>query len=86
MYSSTLSLTSALDEGWVINATPWLLYPPVKDPVPIVIGGWVRPRADLDGCGKSRQPPSTGIRLPDRRARSESLYRLSYSGVIVDAQ
>ena len=36
------------------------------------------PRASLDGCGKSRPP--TGIRSPDRPARSESLYRLSYSG------
>ena len=30
------------------------------------------PRAGLDGCGKS---PPTGIRSPDRPARSESLYR-----------
>ena len=34
------------------------------------------PRAGLDECGKSRHP--TGIRSPDRPARSESLYRLSY--------
>ena len=37
------------------------------------------PRAGLDGCGKSRHP--TGIRSPDRQARSESLYRLSYRGI-----
>jgi hypothetical protein len=36
-------------------------------------------RADLDKCGKSRPP--TGIRSPDRPARSESLYRLSYPGL-----
>ena len=36
------------------------------------------PRAGLDGCGKSR--PLTGIRPPDRPARSESLYRQSYPG------
>ena len=35
------------------------------------------PRAGLDGCGKSA---STGIRSPDRPARSESLYRLRHSG------
>jgi hypothetical protein len=35
----------------------------------------VGPRAGLDSCGKSRP---TGIRSPDRPARSESLYRLSY--------
>ena len=34
-------------------------------------------RAGLDGCGNSR--PATGIRFPDRPARSQSLYRLSYS-------
>ena len=34
------------------------------------------PRAGLDRCGKSRPP--TGIRSPDRPARSQSLYRLSY--------
>ena len=33
------------------------------------------PRAGLDRCGKSRP---TGIRSPDRPARSQSLYRLSY--------
>ena len=35
-------------------------------------------RAGLDGCGKSRPP--TGIRSPDRTARSESIYRLSSPG------
>ena len=40
-------------------------------------GGWVGSRADLDGCRKSRP---TGIRSPNRPARNESLYRLSYPG------
>jgi hypothetical protein len=35
----------------------------------------VGPRVHLDGCGKSRL---TGIRSPDRSARNESLYGLSY--------
>jgi len=26
------------------------------------IGGWVDPRADLDGCGKYRSPPEFGPR------------------------
>ena len=34
------------------------------------------PRAGLDRCGKSR--PHRDIRSPDRPARSQSLYRLSY--------
>jgi hypothetical protein len=38
-------------------------------------GGWVGPRAGLDGCGNSRSP--------DRPARSQSLYRLSYPAHIL---
>ena len=34
------------------------------------------PRVGLDRCEKSRPP--TGIRSPDRPARSQSLYRLGY--------
>jgi hypothetical protein len=34
-YSATLSLTSALDGGWVVNTTPRPLYPRERDPVPI---------------------------------------------------
>jgi len=60
---------------WVVNATPLPLYPREK-PGTRCIGGWVGPRAGLDGCGKSRPPP--GFDRPDRPARSESLYRLSY--------
>ena len=72
--SSTFSLTSALDG--VRDATPRPLYSRER-PGTHCIGGWVGPRAGLEGCGKSR--PS-GIRSPDRPARSESLYRLSYFG------
>ena len=39
-------------------------------------GGGVGPTAGLGRCGKSRPP--TGIRSPDRPARSQSLYRLHY--------
>jgi len=35
MYSSTLSLTSALDYGWVVNATSRPLYPPGKTRYPL---------------------------------------------------
>ena len=51
---------------------------PGKSPGTHYTGGWVVPRADLDGWGKSRPP--TNIRSPDRPARSESLRRLRYSG------
>jgi len=53
MYSSTLSLTSALDGGWVVNATLRPLYLRQR-PGTHCIGDWAGPRADLDGCGISR--------------------------------
>jgi len=53
MYSSTLSLTSALDGGWVFNATPCQLYPRERHGANF-IGGWVGPKVGRDGCGKYR--------------------------------
>jgi len=75
IYSYTLSLTSCCME-WVVKATPQPLYPRER-PCIHCIGGWVDPKAGLDGCGNLA---STGIRTPDRPARSESLYRLSCPG------
>jgi hypothetical protein len=49
--------------------------PPGKRPSTHCIRCWVGPRADLDSCGKSRPHRDSA---PDRPARSESLYRLSY--------
>ena len=50
---------------------------PEKDPVPIVQeAGWVPGPV----WTAAENLASTGIRSPDRPARSESLYRLSYSG------
>jgi len=45
--SSTLPSTSALDGGWVANATPRPLYTQEKY-VTHCIGGWVGPRAGMD--------------------------------------
>jgi hypothetical protein len=39
--------------GWVVNATPRPFYP-WQRPGTQCIGGWLRPRAGLDWCGKSR--------------------------------
>ena len=75
IYSSTLSLTSCCME-WVVKATPQPLYLQERPRIHC-IGSWVGPRANLDGCGNLA---STGIRSPDRPARSESLYRLSCPG------
>ena len=78
MYNSTLPSTSTLDGRWVVNATPRPLYPPGKDPVPIVQeAGWAPGPV---WTGAEDISPPTGIRSPDRPARSESLYRLSYPG------
>ena len=64
--------------GWVVNATPWPLYP-LERPGTHCVGGWVGPSSGLDGRGKSRP---TGIRFPDCPARSKSLYGLSYPGLL----
>jgi hypothetical protein len=72
-YSSTLSLTSALDgDGW---STPHPgRFTPRKDPVPIEV--WVGRRPGLDRCRKSCH--LTGIRSQDCPAHSKSLYQLRY--------
>ena len=54
MCSCTLPSTSALDGEWAVNAKPRPLYPRER-PATNCTGGWVGPRAGLDGCGKS--PP-----------------------------
>jgi len=65
--------------GWVVSSTPWLHFTPGKDPVPILQeAGWA-PGPVRTG-GKSRPHRDS---IPDRPARSQSLYRLSYSDHIV---
>jgi len=60
--------------GWVVSSTSRPHFTPGKDPVPIVQeAGWA-PGPVWTG-GKSR---SHGYSIPDRPARSQSLYRLSY--------
>jgi hypothetical protein len=51
--------------------------PPGKRPGTHCIGGWVGPRAGLDGYEKSRPHLDS---IPDRPARNESLYGLRYPG------
>ena len=60
--------------GWVVNAKSRPLYIQER---PNCIVGLVGLRAGLDNCGKSRPP---GIRSLDCSARSQSLYRQSYTG------
>ena len=75
-YSSTLSLTSALGRGGWLAPRPGCLTLG-KWPGTYCTGGWVVPGpvwTDAENLAPS------GIRYPDRPARSESLYRLSYHG------
>jgi hypothetical protein len=48
--------------GWMVNATSRPLYPRERSGTHC-IGGWVGPRAGLDGCGKSRPPPGFDPRI-----------------------
>ena len=52
-FSSTLSLTSAVDVGWWLTPRAGR-FNPRKKPGTHSTGGWVRPRVGLDGRGKSR--------------------------------
>jgi len=61
---------------WVANVMPRSLYAQERTFTHCIIS-WVCPRLGLDACGKL---VLTGIRSPNRPARSESLYRLSYLG------
>jgi len=76
MYSSTLSLTSTVVGVGSQRHVPAAL-PPGKTRYRLYrkLGA---PRTVLDGCEKS---PPIGFRSPDRPARSESLYLLSYPGL-----
>jgi hypothetical protein len=66
-FSYALSLTSALDGvGGQRHAQAAL--PPGKSCTPC-IGGWVRPGASLDGCGKSRHHRNS-ISGPSSRVES----------------
>ena len=86
MYSCTLPSTSALDGGGVAvggqRHTPAAL-PPEKTRYPLYrrLGG---PQGRSVRVRKISPP--TGIRSPDRSARSESLYRLSYPGPLFREQ
>jgi len=51
--------------------------PTARRPGTHCIVSWVGPRIGPDGCGKSRSHMAS---IPDRPARSESLYRLRYRG------
>jgi hypothetical protein len=59
--------------GWGVSVTPQLLFTPGKDPAPIVQEAGLA--AGTVWTSAENLAP-TGIRSPDRPARSQSLYRL----------
>ena len=64
-------------KGWGVSVTPRPLFTSEKDPVPIAQeAGWAPGPV---WAGAENLAP-TGIRYPDRQARSQSLYRLSNRG------
>ena len=72
MYSSTFSLTSALDEGWMGNTTPRPLSSGKKTQC-ILYMRLCWPQDRTRRVRKISPPP-----LPDRPVGSKSLYRISY--------
>ena len=58
-YSSTFSLTSALDDGGWLTPRPGRFTHGKQTQCTHCIGGWVGPRAGLDRCGKSRHHRDT---------------------------
>jgi hypothetical protein len=75
-YSPTLSLSSALDRGGCKRHAPAAL--PRETPGTHWIAGWVDLTAILNG--RAKISPTPVFDHPDRPARSESLYQLSYRG------
>ena len=70
-----LFLDHGTRRGWGFSVTSGPIFTPKKDPVPIVQeAGW---SPGPVWTGAENLAP-TGIRSPDRPARSQSLYRLRY--------
>ena len=67
-------MAETLEGGWVFSSTPRPHFTPAKDPVPILQEAEWAPGPVWKG-GKSRPHRDS---IPDRPARSQSLYRLSY--------
>jgi hypothetical protein len=70
------SLDLGSRKGLVVSTKPRPLYPR-EGPSTNCTGGWEGPKAGLEVC---EDLTPTEIRSPDRPARSQSLYRLSYPG------
>jgi hypothetical protein len=84
MYTSTFFLTSALDGGEWPASRPGRFIPGKRTPSIHWIGGWVGPRTDLDDMEKRKILTLPGFELQPlgRPTRSQSLYRLRYTGCL----
>jgi len=71
----------------VVNGTPQPLYP-LERPGTHCIGGWVGPRAGLDGCGKSRSHrdsnPGLKVRCKSNFAHFGNEYMVRLQGGCTD--
>jgi hypothetical protein len=76
-YSSTISLTSVLHEGGWSTPRPGRFTPGKEVRYPLY--RWLGGPQGRSGRARKFSPPP-GFDSPDRTARSESLYRLSYRG------
>ena len=68
-------MTNGTRTGWGVSFTPWPLFTPGQNLVPIVQEAGLAPGPAWTGA-ENLAP--TGIRSPDRPAHSQSLYRLRY--------
>jgi hypothetical protein len=74
-----LFLDRSTRRGWVVSITPRPHFTPGKDPVPILQEAGLAPGPVW--TGRKSRPHRDSI--PDRPARSQSLYRLSYTAHLV---
>jgi hypothetical protein len=74
MYSSTHSLTSAIDGGERSASHPSHFTPREGAPVNLWIGSWVGLTASLDAVEKRKFPAPVGTGTPELPARSSALY------------
>jgi hypothetical protein len=77
------SLTSALDGGEWSASRPGRFIPRERAPGIYWIGGWMGPRAGLDAVVRRKIPNPRREPNSNSRARSQSLYRLSYHGYLL---
>jgi hypothetical protein len=78
----TAPLNLGTRRGWVVSITPRPRFTPAeRAPGTHCTGGWVGPRAGLDAEVRGKIPCLCRGSNPGRPVRSQTLYRLSYTGL-----